>query len=158
MPNIYVTKTVYDRLTALKNASDQPAPQPLGSILDGLVGRVFDFNVTKDTGLIGAIGETIAWQYLWDRGIIAFELGYGRPSFKPLDRLNYLESRLTKEQFSFLSDAGDHLSWDFVGHCGTQACLVEVKTSRPGKRVDGFRPEGRRECQSGLVQVFYVVM
>jgi hypothetical protein len=144
MPNIYVTKTVYDGLTALKNACDNTSVQSFGEILGGLVGQTFDFTATKDTGLIGAISETIAWQYLWDRGIIAFELGYGRPSFKPLHTLNYLEGHLTEEQLRFLGDDREHLSWDFVGHRGTQACLVEVKTSRPGKRVDGLRSEGRR--------------
>ena len=40
----------------------------------------------------------------------------------------------------------NRLSWDFVGwqRVAGKACLVEVKTSRPGIRPDGFRPLGRR--------------
>jgi hypothetical protein len=124
-------------------------------MLDELIGKRYDVVHTKDTGLVGALGESIAWQYLFERGIVAFELGAGRPSFKPLDTLIHLEDGLTEEQLSFLGHAREHLSWDFVGYSrqdlarysmgprGTRACLIEVKTSRPGKRVDGFRPKDR---------------
>ena len=40
----------------------------------------------------------------------------------------------------------DVLSWDFVGwqRVAGKACLVEVKTSRPGIRPDQLRPQRRR--------------
>ncbi|MEK7807082.1 MAG: hypothetical protein AAB528_05035 [Chloroflexota bacterium] len=144
MPNIYVTNKVYQRLKALKSAHGGTLSSGVGSILDEFADRKFDLNLTKDTGLIGAIGETIAWQYLWDRGIIAFELGGGRPSFKPRETFAQLQDRLTGEQLLFLGDTGEHVSWDFVGYSGSRACLIEVKTSRPGKTKDGLRPIGRR--------------
>ena len=154
MPRIYVTKKVYERLQALRTKHSGTLAAAVGSILDELmdrpfdhsatVDRQFDLSATKDTGLIGAIGETIAWQYLWERGIIAFELGHGRPSFKPIDRQVHLDRGLTAQQLRFLGEAREHLSWDFVGYLRNRACLIEVKTCRPGKRVDGFRPEGRK--------------
>ena len=144
MPNIYVTNKVYERLQELKAKHSVTLSGAVGSILDSLVDRKFDLNVTKNTGLIGAIGETIAWQYLWERGIVAFELGYGRPSFKPLDTMVKLRPNLTEGQVRFLGEDRQHISWDFVGYGGGGACLVEVKTSKPGKRSDIFRPEGRR--------------
>jgi hypothetical protein len=144
MPNIYVTNKVYQRLKARKSAHGGTLSSGVGSILAEFVDRKFDLNLTKDTGLIGAIGETIAWQYLWERGIAAFELGAGRPSFKPRETFAPLQHHLTVEQLIFLGDTGQHLSWDFVGYSGSRACLVEVKTSRPGKPKDGLRPKGRR--------------
>lgn len=36
---------------------------------------------TRDTGLVGAVGEVIAWQHLWENGIVAFSFGMGRPWF-----------------------------------------------------------------------------
>lgn len=149
MPNIFVTKKVYERLKALRIKRGGTLSNAVGSILNDFVDRTFDLILTKDTGLVGAIGETFAWQYLWERGIIAFELGYGRRSFKPLEAFARLEDGLTKEQPLFLGDMRRYLSWDFVGYSGTQACLVEVKTSRPGKRVDGLRPEGRKGMALG---------
>jgi hypothetical protein len=144
MPNIYVTNKVYQRLKALKSAHGGTLSSGVGSILDKFSDQKFDLNLTKDTGLIGAIGETIAWQYLYERGIIAFELGAGRPSFKPRDTFALLQHQLTVEQLLFLGDTGQHLSWDFVGYKGSRGCLVEVKTSRPGRPKDGLRPIGRR--------------
>lgn len=156
MPNIYVTKTVYERLQALRTKRSGTLSTAVGSILDEFVGRQFDLSATKDTGFIGAIGETIAWRYLSTRGIIALKLGAGGPLGDRTDIFSRPENRLTEEQLRFLGSAREHLSWDFVGYSrqdsarhsiepsGTQACLIEVKTGRPGKRVDGFRPEGRK--------------
>ena len=57
--------------------------------------KTYDIRGTKNTGFIGAIGESIAWQYLWDKGIAAEALG-ANPSFfggvGPKDR-----SRLVRE-------------------------------------------------------------
>lgn len=154
MPRIYVTEKVYERLQALRTKRSGSLSAAVGSILDEVVDRPFDLSATvdrqfdlsatKDTGLIGAIGETIAWQYLWERGVIAFELGHGRPSFKPIGVPVHLDRGLTEQQIRFLGEAREHLSWDFVGYLRNQACLIEVKTSRPGKPTDGLRPQGRK--------------
>ena len=56
-----------------------------------------------------------------------------------------LPPRFVTEKYLVIGDIPTTMEpQDFVGYKGPQACLVEVKTSRPGKRVDGFRPEGRR--------------
>ena len=156
MPQINVSERVYGKLQRIRSERGGDFSGTISNLLKRMPSQTIEFLSTKDSGLIGAIGETFAWQYLWNHDIIAFELGYGRPSFKPLDTLIQLKDRLTEEQLSFLGHDREHMSWDFVGiskrHLarlpigprGTRACLIEVKTSRPGKRVDGFRPEGRR--------------
>ena len=40
--------------------------------------KTYDIRGTKDHGFIGAIGEAIAWQYLWDKGISSHALGAAR--------------------------------------------------------------------------------
>ena len=113
---------------------------------------VFDLNQTKDSGLIGAIGETIAWQYLWERGLSALELGCGRPSFKAVPRLDGfarkdgkhgLEDAQARYLEALLANTKEW-SWDFVACLGNQAYLIEVKTSRPRKPKDGLRSDQRK--------------
>ena len=138
--------------------------------------KTYDILGTKDTGFIGAIGEAIAWQYLWDQGIHAIGLGASRSAFTPLtpEWIGSLEGHLTQEQIEFIFPPIDQelfesykikwglpeeemqrfsrevLSWDFVGwqrdagKARRKACLVEVKTSRPGARPDQFRSQGRK--------------
>jgi hypothetical protein len=155
--------------------------------------KTYDIRGTKDHGFIGAIGEAIAWQYLWDKGISSHALGAARSAFEgvgPKDR-SRLERNLTQEQIDFIfpplnleeflqhqsersrsrgsteeeirqdeqhwldlweswTDSRDSLSWDFVGYSREwpvkqgKACLVEVKTSRPGKQRGHSETKGRK--------------
>ncbi len=107
---------------------------------------------TKDTGLVGAIGEVIAWQYLHQKGIIAVRFGMGRPWFigkmesdevkSPFDR--FLEHTwFTKRQLAYLvnlQEKGTTRRWDFIaigardiGKKWRTVYLVEVKVRRQGK-------------------------
>ena len=155
--------------------------------------KTYDIRGTKDHGFIGAIGEAIAWQYLWDKGISSHALGAARSAFEGVgakDR-SRLQRNLTQERIDFIfpplnleeflqhqsersmsrgsteeeirqdeqhwldlweswTDSRDSLSWDFVGYSREwpvkkgKACLVEVKTSRPGKRPGNFETKGRK--------------
>ena len=144
MPNIYVTKKVYERLEALKARGNGTFSGAVGSILDQFVDRQFDLNATKDTGFVGVIGEAIAWHYLVNKGFLTLKLGAGGPPGDITDTFSLLENRLTQEQLQFLGDARERLSWDFVGKKENQACLIEVKPSRTGKRPRGLRTDRRR--------------
>ena len=66
--------------------------------------KTYDIRSTKDHGFIGAIGEAIAWQYLWDKGISSHALGASRSAFGevgPQDR-SRLGRNLTQEQIDFI--------------------------------------------------------
>jgi hypothetical protein len=178
MPSVSVDNKVYQDLRQLKEMNDLTYSGVIGSLLRQVNGKSYDILDTKDSGLIGALGETIAWQYLWDHGINAIRLGYGRPAFWPLtpEWTESLKGHLTQEQIDLIyppdpqeefdrikQTLGNQVSedllqqiwertgptpwsWDFVGwgRSGGNACLVEVKTSRPGSRPGRLEPEGRR--------------
>jgi hypothetical protein len=108
---------------------------------------------TKDTGLVGAIGEAIAWQYLWEKGIHAYSFGTGRPWFRA-NKLgaeaqpNFDPSWLKKRQLDYLSDLLQHgpRRWDFVAIRSRELSrkrktvyLVEVKVRRQGKSRHDLR-------------------
>ena len=102
----------------------------------------FNLLTTKDTGLMGAIGETIAWQYLHQKGMIAYRFGTGRPWFptKEINHRFYIEW-LNKRQLEYLNDLrklGSRL-WDFIAIRARdmdkrrkKIYLIEVKTRRVG--------------------------
>lgn len=109
---------------------------------------IFDTLDTKDTGLVGAIGEVIAWQYLWKNRIVASRFGQGRPWF--IDKLrgeaepDFQRSWFTEQQTNFLIDLFKQSPrrWDFVGirhYPPEQRYLVEVKTRRPRKNRHDLR-------------------
>jgi hypothetical protein len=109
---------------------------------------IFDMLDTKDTGLVGAIGEVIAWQYLHKNRIIASRFGQGRPWF--VEKLrdegepDFQHSWLTEQQTDFLRDLFKQSPrlWDFVGtkhYPPEQHYLVEVKTRRPRKNRHDLR-------------------
>lgn len=80
----------------------------------------FNLMTTKDTGLVGAIGETIAWQFLWDKKVVAHNFGMGRPSFSPgsltQTQPQFYPSWLKKRQSDYLIKLWKHgpRRWDFV--------------------------------------------
>ena len=66
--------------------------------------KTYDILGTKDHGFIGAIGEAIAWQYLWDKGISSHALGAARSALEGVgakDR-SRLQRNLTQEQIDFI--------------------------------------------------------
>jgi hypothetical protein len=122
----------------------------------GVTQMEFDLLNAKDTGLVGAIGETIAWQYLWEKGVLAYSFGAGRPWFtgKPVSEVQsgfdhwFDTSWLSKRQVDYLNDLwrGRSPRWDFVAiKRGDQLkkCKriypVEVKTRRSGKNRHDLR-------------------
>jgi hypothetical protein len=143
----------------------------------------FDLLNTKDTGLAGAVGETIAWQYLWRNGMIAFSFGLGRPWFigkmetdevkSSFDR--FLEHPwLTKRQLDYLANLKEKgpRRWDFVatrlrdiGKKRRTIYLVEVKVKRQGKSRHDLRgslkgkiPEDLEKAKSlGFVPLLLIV-
>ena len=68
--------------------------------------------------------------------------------------LGLLHDRLYAEQLEFLGDVREHPSWDFVAYTlhGNQRYLIEVKIGRLGRRIDTFRPKGRREMAPNELQ------
>ncbi len=144
---------------------------------------MIDLLNTKDTGLVGAVGETIAWQYLYKEGITAVSFGLGRPWFisKTLSEKvktsfdRFLEHRwLTKEQSSYLTNLHEKGTrrWDFVGTRRRDInkkrktiYLIEVKVKRQGKSRHDLRgsmkgkiPEDYKEVRSlGFVPLLVIV-
>lgn len=128
-------------------------------------GNTMEFNIliTKDSGLVGAIGELIAWQYLWQKGIHAYSFAAGRPWFMA-DKLvaevqpdfypNFEHRWLRKQQLEYLKNLKAHgpRRWDFVAIERMESVewwlrnkkpkkvyLVEVKASRQGKSRHDLR-------------------
>ena len=143
-----------------------------------------DLLSTKDTGLVGAVGEVIAWQYLHQKGIIAVRFGIGRPWFmgkmesdevkSPFDR--FLErTYFTKRQLDYLvnlQEKGTTRRWDFIaigardiGKKRRTISLVEVKVRRQGKNrrdlrstLKGKTPQDLEKAKSlGFVPLLLIV-
>ena len=111
----------------------------------------FDLLNTKDTGLVGAVGEIIAWQHLWENGIIGFSFGQGRPWFTNKlveQQLTFHYSGLKKKQLNYLNNLKEHgpRRWDFIGTRPREhgkrnrtVYLIEVKVRRQGKSRHDLR-------------------
>ena len=93
--------------------------------------KIIDLWKTKDSHLLGQVGEVLAWKYLWTQGItvwpfwrvVAEQLFSGELTKKQLD---YLEG------YRSMASAAEKRAFDLVGvrRRKRQACLVEVKTTR----------------------------
>lgn len=111
--------------------------------------EVFDLAATKDSSLIGAIGEMIAWKHLRRRGIWAHRIGgwYPFPPNYPFRKgeTNYELSGLNSMQVEYLKNMWLHgpRRYDFVGVKRKRGShgfvgdvervyLVEVKAKGPG--------------------------
>jgi hypothetical protein len=107
---------------------------------------VIDVFKEKDTGFVGAIGELVAWKYLWrHKGI--FCVGFGtRIPFAGTwsEESKFLNRELSKQQVDYLKHLAKHLdsserAYDFIGHLKGENCfryLIEVKTTRQGTLHD----------------------
>ena len=93
--------------------------------------KLLDLWKTKDNGLLGGVGEVLAWKYLWWKGFVIW------PFWNVVH--GYLFSReLTKKQLDYLegyrsmASAAEKRTFDLVGilRSNRQAYLVEVKTTR----------------------------
>jgi len=93
--------------------------------------KVIDLWNTKDSSLLGEVGEVVAWKYLWTQGIKVW------PFWRVVVE-HLFTSELTKGQTGFLEGyrsraaATDKRTFDLVGICRRtgQPYLVEVKTTR----------------------------
>jgi hypothetical protein len=110
------------------------------------VGEKANINIltTKDTGLLGAVAETLAWQYLYKKGFLAFAFGAGRPWFTGTRvgwGILFCQGWLNSKQLNYLNDLSAHgpRRWDFVAkeRKGNKIYLAEVKATRgQNKRHD----------------------
>lgn len=93
--------------------------------------KIIDLWNTKDSSLLGEVGEVIAWKYLWAQGMIAWP-------FWRVILAHLFTNELTKGQVDFFESyrsraaAADKRAFDLACiHPRTgQAYLVEVKTTR----------------------------
>jgi len=110
--------------------------------------KVIDLWNTKDSSLLGGVGEAIAWKYLWAKGIIVWP--FWRVVSEPC-----LRGKLTKGQTDFFEGyrsraaATNMRAFDLAGiHRRTgQAYLVEVKTTRSERyRYDDRKFPSVEQC------------
>lgn len=110
---------------------------------------VIDLLSTNDSSLIGAIGEIIAWKYLWSRKIRAHRFASEYPWLRdyPMNRLNFEFPWLNKQQVEYLRNLWQRgpRRWDFIGvkykrdssgavHSEPEEVYsIEVKTRRIGR-------------------------
>ncbi|MCJ7515302.1 MAG: hypothetical protein MUO89_04970 [Dehalococcoidia bacterium] len=84
---------------------------------------------TRDTDLLGRVGEVVGWKCLWRRGISTWP-------FWQVIQTDLFREHMTQDQKNYLSEFGTGnwpgRAWDLVGieHGGQKPCLVEVKTTR----------------------------
>lgn len=118
-----------------------------------LAWKEYDLSETKDSSLIGAIGEILAWKYLMRNRILIHKIG-GLPPFSAVypsrrGELNYEIRGLSAEQIEFLKEmcSSGPVRFDFVGirrkwswkkgDYVLTPYLIEVKTTGPrGERKD----------------------
>jgi len=111
--------------------------------------RIFDLAGTKDSTLIGTIGELIAWRYLRDvTGVFPMWFGAGQylyPQYPTRIGVKYEISGLDKALIEFLKNADRRFDFIVVkrrriapGLLGEpeEIYLVEVKATIKGRRHD----------------------
>ena len=106
---------------------------------------IIDLLTIRDTSLVGTIGELIARKHLHSEHIAAFKFRSDS---------EFLNSFLNKKQIKYLQDLTEHgpnWCWDFVGirHASKDSYLIEVKTSRLGKRKHGLKGNWARWLRKG---------
>ncbi len=91
--------------------------------------KVIDLWNTKDSDLLGRVGEVVGWKYLWRQGSITWD-------FWRVVQTDLFRECMTPEQQNYLNEfrggKRQARAWDLVGvHSrGGRPCLVEVKTTR----------------------------
>jgi len=91
--------------------------------------KVIDVWKTRDNGLLGGVGEVLAWKYLWGKGFVVWP-------FWNVVHGHLFSRELTKNQADFLQGYATGKwpmrTFDLVGilRSNRQAYLVEVKTTR----------------------------
>ncbi len=84
---------------------------------------------TRDTDLLGRVGEVVGWKCLWRRRIITWP-------FWQVIQTDLFREHMTQDQKNYLSEFRSGKwpcrAWDLAGieHEGQKPCLVEVKTTR----------------------------
>ena len=114
---------------------------------------LYDLMGTPNTNLVGDIGEFFARWHLVKRGIHIFKWGPGGsvdwPRLEP-----ELPSR-RKQYLLSLMDSDRTWSWDYIGIRGWRPrekryYLIEVKTSRVGKKMRGLKSNWRGRSRQSL--------
>jgi hypothetical protein len=122
--------------------------------------KVIDLWNTKDSDLLGRVGEVVAWKYLWRQGSWTWDFWrvVQTDLFRKcmaLEQQNYLnEFRSSKRQAR---------AWDLAGvHSSGRPCLVEVKTTRSERyRYDSRKfpdTEQRLEAKSLGFKLLLVIV
>ena len=148
----------------------------------GSVDKVYDLSKTRDSSLIGAIGEMLAWKYLRRKRIWAYKIGgwYPFPATYPFESggSRYELRGLTEEQINYLKKMCLHESrrFDFVGikrkrwswaerNYKVVPYLIEVKTTGlVGERKDlygrmsGKIPEDIEEAKANGFKILLVIV
>ena len=119
----------------------------------------FDILATKDTSEVGMLGEYLAQRYLAsERRITVGRWSLGRDSNPPCVQRT-LDERLSDIPKGFLDDLygrGETWSWDYVGvqywslNPQAESYLIEVKTSRPGKRKRKLKGNWRMRSRRAI--------
>jgi len=101
--------------------------------------KVIDLWKTRDSGLLGQVGEVLAWKYLWGNRFVVW------PFWRVVSQ-QLFSDYLTKNQADFLQEYATGKwpirTFDLVAilRSSRQAYLVEVKTTRS----DRYRYDSRK--------------
>lgn len=116
---------------------------------------------TKDSDLLGRVGEAVGWKYLWRQGFTTWD-------FWRVVQTDLFRECMTVEQENYLNEFGSGKrpgrAWDLAGvdRRSRRPCLVEVKTTR-GERYKTDRRKlvdepDRREVKRIGFRVLLVVV
>ncbi len=123
--------------------------------------KVIDLWNTKDSDLLGRVGEVVGWKYLWRQGSITWD-------FWRVVQTDLFRECMTPEQQNYLngfrSGTRQARAWDLVGvySRSSRPCLVEVKTTRSERyRYDSRKfpdTEQRLEAKSLGFKLLLVIV